>query len=198
MRNNRRKDNMDTNPSQPPAPNRDWGDATHQHIPGVPPPLPPNNTEVTPVVINNHNHIIPRQSTSDPLLPVNNETNDGFTLVGSRKKKKEKNRDQNCNAKPLQGAPKPEVLYLYITNCHTSTDEEDIESHLLINFPEVDTVSAFKTKMSHSYNVSFTVSVKGKGLTADEFLKSDSFPSPVKVFLNRNKYKTSQTDQQEV
>jgi len=155
-------------------------------VPGVP---QPDSSNTAPVVINNnysHNHV--RHETSNP----SNVDADGFTLV--EKKKKEDKRNQRSTAKPLQGAAKPEVLYLYITNCHTDTEEADIENHLLVNFPEVDDVNAFKTKMSHSYYASFTVSLKGKALVADEFLKSDSFPSPVRVFLNRNKYKTSQPE----
>lgn len=54
---------------------------------------------------------------------------------------------------------------------------------MLGNFPGADDVNAFKTEMSYS------LSLKGKVFVADEFLKSDSYPCPVRVLLNRNKYK---------
>lgn len=41
---------------------------------------------------------------------------------------------------------------------------------------------------------SFNVSLKGKAPVADEFLKPDSFPRPVRIILGRNKHKTSQPD----
>lgn len=187
-RNNRKENDKQENtvPPPPTAPNREWSDAKYHHVPGVP---QPDSSNTAPVVISNnysHNHV--RHETSNP----SNQCRCGWVYSRGKKKKEDKI-EQRSTAKPLQGAAKPEVLYLYMTNCHTDTEEADIENHLLVNFPEMDDVNAFKTKI-HSYNASFTVSLKGKALVADEFLKSDSFSSPVRVFLNRNKYKTSQPE----
>lgn len=46
-------------------------------------------------------------------------------------------RENRCNTKPF---------YLYVTNCHTSTEEADIENHFPVNFLVVDEANAFKTK----------------------------------------------------
>lgn len=56
-----------------------------------------------------------------------------------KEKVKSKTREQKCNTKP-------ETLYPYMTNCHASTEEADIENHFLVNCPVVDDVNAFRTK----------------------------------------------------
>ena len=122
--------------------------------------------------------------------PIYNRVDDeGFTTVSKRQKKMDSLTSQGVQHKGLKGAPKPDVLYLYITNCDLDTDDDDIELHILDNFPNVSDVKAHKTRMTHDYYASFTVAVKGKDLVTDEFLSSSSFPNPIKVFLNRNKYK---------
>ena len=78
---------------------------------------------------------------------------------------------------------------MYITSCHPDTNEEDIEDFLENKFNIISNVKAFKTKMTHNYYSSFTVTIRGKDINPDLFLESDVFPDNVKVFLNRNKYK---------
>ena len=114
---------------------------------------------------------------------------DGFTMVSRRQKKIDSLTSQGVRHKSLKGAPKPDVLYLYITNCDLDTEDDDIEIHIFDNFPNVSDVKAHKTRMTHNYYSSFTVAVKGKDLVTEEFLSSSSFPKPIKVFLNRNKNK---------
>lgn len=45
---------------------------------------------------------------------------------------------------------------------------------MLVDFPEIDDVNAFKAKINNSCYSSFTISSKGRSLVADEFLKSGS------------------------
>ncbi|XP_063615701.1 sericin-2-like, partial [Penaeus indicus] len=60
------------------------------------------------------------------------------------------------------------------------TDEDDIEDFLENNFNQISNVKAFKTKMSHNYYSSFTVTIRGKDINPDLFLESDVFPNNVK------------------
>jgi len=165
-------------------PNRQWDDATHHQVPGVPPPTAPPTPAPAPavptVVINNHGERAEQVAEDE-----------GFVTVTSRKQKK-KTREERQAAKPLAGADRPDTVFLYITSCHPDTNEEDIEDHLSDNFENISSVKAHKTVMTHNYYTSFTVTVRGREITPELFLDSDAFPRNVKVFLNRNKYNRDQ------
>ena len=195
--NNKKEKEVDAETAPAPLPpNRHWDDATFQDIPGLPPPTS-TVRETRPVIINNILHSRPGNNGATNSLHAikeNYEDDEGFVQVNSKSRKrtrKHKDKD-NLNAKPLQAAPKPKVAFLYVTNCHPDTNEEDIEGHFLQNFTQLSDVLAYKSVMTHAYYSSFTVTVKGKDVDADDILKSDSFPDNVKVFLNRNKYKNSE------
>ena len=95
---------------------------------------------------------------------------------------------ENTTQRGLRGAPEPDIVYLYITNCDIETTAEELELHILQNYEKVNEVRARDTARSHSYYASFTVVVKGEDLDTGDFLYSDVFPKPIRVFLNRNKY----------
>ena len=120
------------------------------------------------------------------------EDDEGYRTVSKRQKKMDSLKSQGAHHKSLKGAPKPDVLFLYITNCDLDTEDDEIEIHILDNFPNVTDVKAHKTRMTHNYYSSFTVTIKGTDIVTDEFLSSPSFPKPIKVFLNRNKYKEAE------
>ena len=89
----------------------------------------------------------------------------------------------------LKGAPEPDLLFLYITNCDINTTVHDIERVIIENFKQVTEARVRSTARSHNYYASFTVTLKGNNLDADDFLGAEEvFPRPIRVFLNRNKY----------
>lgn len=181
--------------SATPPPNRHWDDAIFQDISGLPPPTQTVQA-ARPVIINNILHSKAGNGAANSLQAIkdNYEDDEGFVQVISKSRKrmrKHKEKD-NLSTKPLIAAPKPKVAYLYVTNCHVDTNEEDIEGHFLKNFTQLSDVLAYKCVMTHAYYSSFTVTIKGKDVDPDDILKSDSFPDNVKVFLNRNKNKNSE------
>jgi len=154
------------------------------------PPTTPPTPQAPQLVINNYaDRAETRQQINEHPQP--HQDDEGFIPVNSRKQRR-KTREERHSPKPLQGADRPKVVYLYITSCHPDTQEEDIEDFLENKFNHISNVKAFKTKMTHNYYSSFTVTIRGKDINPDLFLESDVFPANVKVFLNRNKYKGEQ------
>jgi len=165
-------------------PNRQWDDATHHQVPGVPAPsTTPSPPQVPTVVVN----IAERPEAKQ----TNEQDKDGFITVTSRKGKR-RAREERQTSKPLQGVERPQVVYLYITSCHPDTEEEDIEDFLTQEFENISNAKAYKTNMTHHYYSSFTVTIRGKDIHPELFTDSDVFPKNVKVFLNKNKYKSDQ------
>lgn len=74
-------------------------------------------------------------------------------------------------ANPLQGADHPQGVCLFITSCHPDTDEEDIKDFLENKFRNISSVKAFKTKITHKYYSSFALTIRGKDINLDLFLR---------------------------
>jgi len=147
-RNSRRKNKQRHLP-----PNRHWEDATHHHVPGV--PAPSTTPQAPQLVVNNYAERSETQQQTN-VQPQPHQDEEGFVQVNNRKQRR-KAREERHSSKPLQGADRPQVVYLYITSCHPDTNEEDIEDFLENKFDIISNVKAFKTKMTqlllklHSY-----------------------------------------------
>ena len=108
-----------------------------------------------------------------------------------REHKLRKLEERNPEAE-LRGAPIPDVVYLYITACDINTTSELLELFIYRNFEQISDVRARATVRSHNHYASFTVTIKGTDLNIDDFLNTDIFPDPIKVYPNRNKYANEQ------
>ena len=128
-----------------------------------------------------------------PTFNDNNtqDSNDPQT-ANSRRQKRIMSLEQKVDQNGLRGAPEPEALYIYVTKCKIDTQAEDVELHIFKAFANVIEVRARSTVMSHDLYASFTVTVKGNNLKTDDIISSDTFPKPVRAYLNRNKYAQKQ------
>ena len=116
------------------------------------------------------------------------DDDDNTHLESGRDSKLQRLQERNPEAE-LRGALIPDVVYLYITACDIETTSEEVELHIFKNFDRVTDVRARATKrIRNNYYAAFTVTIKGNDLNLEDFLDSDVFPSPIKVFPNRNKY----------
>lgn len=56
-------------------------------------------------------------------------------------------------------------------------------------FENISNAKAYKTKMTHKFCSSSTVTIRCKYINPEPFINSDAFPKKLKVFQNKNKYK---------
>ena len=191
-------DSLDVRDAQaPPAPAlspvRHWDNNLYHQVPGVPPPpaaTHAGNPSVAVQVLGARPKIFDNHQTNRQYRTRHQEDNDddGFQEVVSKRDSRLRKLQARGTQRGLRGAPEPDIVHLYITNCDISTTAEEVELHILENYEHVSEVRARSTIRSHNYYASFTATIKGDGLDIEDFLNSEVFPSPIKVFPNRNKY----------
>ncbi|MEL7523452.1 MAG: hypothetical protein AAGJ80_17845, partial [Cyanobacteria bacterium J06553_1] len=180
---------------QPPAlsPVRQWDNNMYHQVPVVPPPPAATHAGSQSVAVHvsgTRPKVFDSQQSNRQYRTYQQDENDdnNFQEVVSRRDNKLRKLQARGTQRGLRGAPEPDVVYLYITSCDINTTSEEVELHILENYENVSEVRARSTMRSHNYYASFTVTIKGDDLDTDDFLLSDVFESPIKVFLNRNKY----------
>ena len=180
-------------PALPPV--RQWDNNLYHHVPGVPQPPPQATPAAAPNVVMNVSggarpKIYDRQPRDSHYEDRQNDDNDynGYQVVKSRREQRLQRLQDRGTQRGIKGAPAPDYVFLYLTNCDIDTTAEEVELHILENFEQVNEARARSTARSHNYYASFTVTVKGHDLETEDFLNSDAFPLPIKVYLNKNKY----------
>ncbi|MEL7520017.1 MAG: hypothetical protein AAGJ80_00105 [Cyanobacteria bacterium J06553_1] len=181
--------------SHAPPPVRQWDTGLYHHVPGVPQPHSPAMHASSPnVVMHVSGGVRPRIYDQQHRYSHyedrhHNENDDnGFQEVRSKREQRLQRLHDRGTQRGLKGAPVPDFVFLYVTNCDIDTTAEEVELHILEHFEQVTEVRARSTARSHDYYASFTVTVKGQDLDTDDFLNSEVFQAPIRVFLNKNKY----------
>ena len=184
--------NLDLDPRPPaPCPVRQWDNGLYHQVPGVPPPTPTltGNSNVAVHVSGARPKVHERQQPSVRYHNDHQEDDDNtFQEVVSRRQSRLQRLQARGTQRGLRGAPEPDIIYLYITFCDIETTSEEVELHIYEHYERVTQARARSTARSHDDYAAFTVRVTGNDLDADDFLNSDIFPKPIKVYLNRNKY----------
>ena len=180
----------------PPTPVRQWDNNLFHNVPGVPVPAPTADHTAPSVAIQVlgtgtrpkvYERYQPNRRSHRQYQNYQDD-NDNSQLESGRDSKLQRLQERNPEAE-LRGAPTPDVVFLYITACDIQTTSEEVELHIFKHFEQVTDVRARATRrINHDYYASFTVTIKGNDLNLDDFLDADVFPSPIKVFPNRNKY----------
>ena len=166
---------------------RQWDDTKYHHVPGVHPPPSATNAS-TPNVTVHVSGTRPKERQYENRQRDENENDNNYQEVRSKRDQRLQRLQERGTQRGLRGAPEPDVVFLYITSCDIKTTAEEMELHILEQYENVTEARARSTARSHNYYASFTVRVKGNDLDTDDFLNSEAFPKPIKVFLNRNKY----------